>query len=385
MKNEELDMRIMILTAGTKSLFWFRMDMMKTLVRSGHDVIAVGAEPEERWSSEFAKARIRYRNIDVERTGTNPFSDLRTINSIRTIMHQEEPDTLFTFHGKGNIYGNIACQLEGFKEIYSSVEGLGNVLAPSSANEKDPFIVRQILKSEYTFAFKSVKKVFFVNRENLDFFINKKMLDPRKAVLTDGIGVNLKRFSKRPISDADTATFLFLGRLIAAKGVLDFANSAHFIKKWYPDIPFQAIAIGPYEQHNPRVREALQPYIEEGAIQYHGSHHDVRPYLNKCSTVVLPSTYNEGLPKSLMEAMAVGRAIITTNTTGCKETVIEGKNGILIKPHDIAGLTAAMIEFATHPRWVRTMGHESRAIAEKRFDVHQINKRIFEEMNIPME
>ena len=377
-------MRIMILTAGTKALFWFRMDMMKTLVRAGHEVIAVGSEPEEKWASEFAKARVRYRNIAVERTGTNPFSDLRTINSIREIMQQERPDKLFTFHGKGNIYGNIACQLEGFSEIYSSVEGLGNVLAPCSANEKDPFIIRQILKNEYAFAFRQVKKVFFVNKDDLAFFVNKKILDPKKAVLTDGIGVNLTRFSERPLAEKGTPTFLFLGRLIAAKGILDFAKSAHLVKKWYPNVPFQAIVIGSYEQHNPSVRHALQPYIEEGSIQYHGSHHDVRPYLNRCSAVVLPSTYNEGLPKSLMEAMAVGRAIITTDTTGCRETVIEGKNGLLVQPHDIASITAAMIELSTHPEWIRSMGHESRIIAERRFDVHHINAHIFKEMGIPL-
>lgn len=376
-------MRVMVLTAGTKSLFWFRMDMMKSLVAAGHSVVAVGSDPERLWADEFAKASVRYRQMRVERTGTNPLSDLKTIGSIRALLREERPDVLFAFHGKGNIYGSFAARLEGLDEVYASVEGLGNVLAPSPANERDPRLVRAILKAEYRLALRSVRKVFFVNRENRDFFVRERLVSADKAVLTDGIGVNLGRFAFEPAAQNGVPTFLFLGRMLRAKGVLVFAEAARLARELYPGTPLRCIAIGPFDR-NSELHGELAPYLEAGCLEYAGSHHDVRPFLKACDAVVLPSSYNEGLPKSLMEGMAVGRAIVTTDTVGCRETVEPGVNGLLMPPEDPIELAACLVELASDRDRLARMGAESRRIAERRFDVRRINARLFAEMGIPM-
>lgn len=382
-------MRVMVLTAGTRSLFWFRTDMMKALVAAGHAVIAVGSGAEERWAAEFAKLGVRYRQMSVERTGTNPLHDLQTIASIRSLLREERPDVLFTFHGKGNIYGNIAARMEGLDRVYSSVEGLGNVLGPVQPGERDPKVVRAILKAEYKVALLGVRKVFFVNVDNLGFFVRGRLVAPEKAVLTDGIGVNLEHFAARPLPPVGNTgpLFLFSGRMIRAKGALAFAEASRMAHAAYPELAFRCVAIGPFDGGagaDADLRSELAPYLADGSLEYAGNHDDVRPYLKACSAIVLPSSYNEGLPKCLMEGMAVGRAVVTTDTVGCRETVVPGENGFLVEPGDAAALAACLVELASNPGMAARMGRASRRIAEERFDVRAVNACIFDEMGIPI-
>ena len=368
-------MKIAVLSSHTPSLFWFRMDMMLSFKALGHQVVAIGNEPESQWADKFDEYDIKYISAEISRNGTNPFKDLKTLKSLKAILRQEKPDKLFTYQAKTVIYGGIAANMLGITEVYPLIAGIGSVFLSDDIKSK---IVRFILKTEYRFAMRKSPKVFFQNNDDVEVFTDNKIIKKEKAVILNGSGVNLEKFTPKPLPSGNA--FLCISRLIKDKGVYEYLQAARNVKSQYPDSRF--LLVGPFDSNPSALKpDELQPYIDDGVIEYFGEASDVRPYLEMCNVFVLPS-YREGTPKTVLEAMATGRAIITTDATGCRETVTNGENGYLVPVKDIDALSDAMIDLIKNPDTVQTMSEKGLEIVRQRFDVKIINNKIKKTMNL---
>ncbi|MGD6942436.1 glycosyltransferase family 4 protein [Cytobacillus gottheilii] len=368
-------MKIAVLSSHTSSLFWFRMDMMKDFVENGHTVIALGSEPETEWKEKFKKYNIDYRQLYVERNGINPFKDLKTLRCLYTFMKKEKPDKVFAYQAKTIVYGSIAAKITGVSEVYPLIAGLGSIFRGEGLKNK---IVKSIMKIEYWIACKFSKKVFFQNQDDRNEFIQNGLLKGDKTVIINGSGVDLERFKPTPFPDEPA--FLYIGRLIKDKGIMEYLEACKKIKEKHPKV--RCLLVGPFDSNPSALKpDELEPYIESSVIEYFGEQTDVRPYISQCNTYILPS-YHEGTPKTVLEAMAMGRPIITSDAPGCRETVNEGLNGYLIKVKDIKGLTNKMEYLINNPEIGKSMGQESAKIAREKYDVKVVNQSIIQTMGL---
>lgn len=363
---------VMVISCHTHSLFWFRTEMMKDFKALGYNVVAAGQLPESEWAEKFAEFGIKYRQIDAERNGTNPLNDLKTLRSILKLLKQEKPDKIFTYQAKTVIYGGIAARLKGIKEVYPLIAGLGSVLIGEDS------LVKKLMLIEYKIAFKLAKKVMFQNPDDLMFFAENKIVDANKCHIINGSGVDTNKFAPLPMP-TETA-FLCISRLIRDKGVGEYIDAAREIHKKYPET--RCLLVGPFDTNPSAVtEEELQKYIDDGSIEYFGEQTDIRPYMEMCNVYVLPS-YREGTPKSVLEAMACERAVITTDAPGCRETVTDKVNGVLIPVRDVQSLVRAMEDFILSPSDAERMGREGRKIAVEKYDVRKVNASIIEIMEL---
>ncbi|QUG40589.1 glycosyltransferase family 4 protein [Psychrobacillus sp. INOP01] len=368
-------MKIAVLSSHTSSLFWFRMDMMKDFIKEGHTVIALGSEPEAKWKREFEQYSIDYRQLNVERNGMNPLRDLSTLRALNKFMKKEKPDKIFTYQAKTIVYGSIAAKVNGISEVYPLIAGLGSIFRGKGFKN---IIVKSIMKLEYWIACKCSKKVFFQNHDDKNEFIQNGLIKDEKTVIINGSGVNLEKF-KQTLLPEETV-FLFIGRLIKDKGIIEYLEACKQIKNKFPHV--RCLLVGPYDSNPSALKpEELQPYIDTNIIEYFGEQSDVRPFIAQCSTYLLPS-YHEGTPKTVLEAMAMGRAIITSDAPGCRETVIDGENGYLVKVKDVQGLVDKMDYLINHQDISRLMGNESAKIAIEKYDVKIVNEAIMQTMEL---
>ena len=368
-------MKIIVLSSHTQSLFWFRMDMMKSFIENGHTVVAIGSDASELWEDKFAQHGIKYRQIYVQRNGLNPLADLKTLSSIKQVFKKEKPDKVFAYQAKSIIYGSIAANNLGITEFYSLVAGLGSIFRGSGIKNN---LIKYIMKIQYKLACKYSKLVFFQNNDDKAEFINNHLISENKTAIMNGSGVNLNIF--QPVAQPSESVFLFIGRLIKDKGIMEYLEASKAIKTKYPNV--RCLLVGPYDSNPSALKEEeLQPYIDNKIIEYYGEQKDVRPYLAQCSTFVLPS-YHEGTPKTILEAMAMGRSIITTDAPGCRETVSHGLNGYLVKVGDVNTLEEAMERVIKSPNISLEMGQESLNLAKSKYDVKLVNKSIIEYMEL---
>lgn len=368
-------MKIAVLSSHTGSLFWFRMDMMKEFIKQGHFVIALGPENEEVWGRQFKDNGIEYRQFFVERNGINPFKDFKTCKDLYSFMRKEKPDKVFTYQAKTVIYGSLAAKFNGIKEVYPLIAGLGSVFRGNGLRNK---IFKKIMKIEYKVACNASKKIFFQNHDDVQEFINNRLVDVGKTIIINGSGVNIEKFAPRPLPEKPA--FLFIGRLIKDKGLIEYLEACRKIKDKYPYV--RCMLVGPYDSNPSAVKpQELEKYITNEVIEYFGEQSDVRNFISNCTAYVLPS-YHEGTPKTVIEAMAMGRAIITSNAPGCRETVKDGENGYLVAVKDINGIAEKMEFLILNPNVCVRMGNKSLNIAKEKYDVKIVNQSIMKTMGL---
>ena len=368
-------MKIIVLSSHTPSLFWFRLEMMEDFLKAGHSVTAVGPDDEILWHNKFSEKGIEYIKVNVSRNGLNPWHDYRTYLEIKKLFKQFRPDKVFVYQAKTIIYGAMAAKRCGISEVYPLVAGLGSIFRGNGIKNK---ILKTILSLQYRFVFRFCKTVFFQNNDDVNEFVNAGIVKAEKTVIINGSGVNLEKFTPQPLPEKPA--FLYIGRLLKDKGIMEYLEACKKIKKEYPEI--RCLLVGPFDSNPSALKpEELQTHIDAGIIEFFGEQSDVRPFIKQCSTYVLPS-YHEGTPKTVLEAMAMGRAIITSNAPGCRETVIDGVNGCLIEVKDIEGLVDKMRHFLNNPGQNQTMGTESLKMVKEKYDVRIINHTVMHNMGL---
>lgn len=366
---------VIVLTSHTPSLFWYRIDMMLSFMKKGYRVYALGNQPADQWNGRFSKYGIIYCQINIQRNGINPLNDLHTILSLIRLYKEIKPDKIFTYQAKSTICGGIAARIVHVKDVFPMVGGAGSVFLSNTAGIR---ILRTILVLGYKAAIGDVPAIFFQNREDKELFRRFGILSRQKAVMLHGSGVNIKQFSVMP--QPERTVFLLIARLIKDKGVYEYLEACRRFKKVCRE--GRCLLAGPFDT-NPTAlkKKELKPYIEGGVIEYFEEQEDVRPILRQCSVFVLPS-YREGTPKAILEAMACGRAVITTDVPGCRETVSDGENGFLVPAHDSKVLYKKMLFLYEHPQIAKEMGKKGRQMAENIFNVDFVNDVICHTMNM---
>lgn len=368
-------MKIAILVCYNPTLINFRLDLMLEMTHLGHQVVAIGNESESKWSKILQPYGIEYRFIRMQRNGLNPVWDFFSFVQLVKLLKKEKPDRVFTSQAKMVLYGGLAAYCLGIRKVYPLIAGLGSVFL---SNGLKGGVLKKILMCGYRLSLRRSPSVFFQNQDDASFFIDNRIVPSDKIVFLNGSGVNLERFVKQPfLMDFG---FLCICRLIRDKGVLEYLSACRTVKKLNPDI--RCLLVGPFDSNPTALKpHELQPYIDDGSIEYFGEQSDVRPYLAQCNVFVLPS-YREGTPKSVLEAMACGKAIITTDAPGCRETVIEGENGFLVPVKNDKAIAEKMLFLFQNPDICEQMGNASRQIAEQRFDVQLVNQTILHTMKI---
>lgn len=368
-------MKVAVLSSFTTSLFWFRIDMMKSFQAAGCEVLAVGDGAESEWAERFAELGIRYRQIPVQRNGMNPLYDLKTLWALIRLLKEEKPDRIFSYQAKTVIYGGIAAWMCGIRDVYPMIAGVGSVFLGEGLKNK---LVRAVLVTEYKLGLKNSNRVFFQNRDDLKVFTDHRILSESKVVMIHGSGVNVEQF--QPTALPEKPAFLCISRLIRDKGVVEYLDASREIHRRHPEV--RCMLVGPFDTNPSAITpEQLQPYIDDGSVEYLGEQKHVAPYLRACTAYVLPS-YHEGTPKTVLEAMASGRPAITTDAPGCRETVTDGVNGYLVPVRDVDAIVSAMERILDDPENTAMMARSARKIAEEVYDVHKVNRTICETMGI---
>ena len=349
---------------------------MQEMQQEGCDVFAAGQMSEADWQERFASIGVTYRQIRVSRNGLNPLDDIQTYFSIRRLLNEIRPDKIFVFQAKTIAYGCRAAASLGITEVYTLLAGVGSIYLDHGFRGK---VIEMLLSFLYKKAFTRSKKVFFQNNDDKRIMIGKRLIDEDKIIMIPGSGVNIERFS--PTKLPSIPTFLYIGRLIRDKGIGEYIRACKLIKDEYGK-KVRCLLVGPFDSNPTSLKpKDLKPLVDQGIIEYFGEQTDVRPYIEECSIFMLPS-YHEGTPKTILESMAMGRAIITSNAPGCVETVIDGVNGFLTEVRNVDDLVIKMKKLIENPELVKRMGNMSRKIACGSFDVRLVNDIILRSMCI---
>lgn len=369
-----------IVVVGTyaPSLTVFRGDLIAAMVARGHRVTACAPDASPAIVEELRRLGADYRHVPFARNTLGPLADLATLTALVRLFRSVRPQLVLAYTIKAVIYGSIAGRLAGVPRAASMITGLG--FAFGEGNEPRRRLAKRIAKRLYRTALARNCRVFFQNPDDRSLFIDLGLVrDPGRAVLINGSGVDLAQFAPAP--PVLTPSFLLAARLIGEKGVRDYAAAARLLRDRHPE---SRCRLAGWPDGTPdSVREdELLAWGREGSIDYLGPLEDIRPALADCAVYVLPSYYREGTPRSVLEAMAMGRPVITTDMPGCRETVEDGVNGFLVPPRDPPALAAAMSRFAESPGLIATMGAASRVRAAARYDVHSVNRTILDALDL---
>jgi glycosyltransferase involved in cell wall biosynthesis len=336
----------------------FRSGLIKALVSNGYDVIALA--PDDKYASLIHELGCTYVPIKFSSTGINPIANLALFMRYLWIMYRVRPDAYLGFTIKPNIFGSLAAHFLGVPVI-NNVAGLGITF-------KKRGLLKQIVVNLYKAAlFRSVH-VFFQNSNDREIFDREGILKNTSSSILPGSGVNLEKFSFTPICENEKIKFLFVGRILKDKGVAELADAMRIVTKRVLNVECSLVGFIDEANKNYVSRSKISEWVDEGLISYLGESDDVRKEIGSVDCIVLPSYYPEGTPKSLLEAAAMGRAIITTDTPGCRDLVDHGVNGYLCQSQNVADLATQMEKFALSSHAERAlMGLHGRKKAENRY------------------
>ncbi|MBR3329241.1 glycosyltransferase family 4 protein [Candidatus Saccharibacteria bacterium] len=374
--NKQKDTKtILVIAPKTSNLISFRGDLLCDLRKKDCKIVAVVPEDEEK--KFFKQNGIKVRLINLDKNSLSIFGGVSYYRNLKKIIKEEKPDKVFSYTIKPVIFGSIAAKKAGVKDIYSLICGLGILFCSDSWKIK---LLRPIGGAMYKYALKNNKKVIFQNKEDIAEFVGRGYVKQSQCELVNGSGVNLKKFVRNKLPK-NKVSFLMVSRILKEKGVLEYFKAAKIVKEKYPETEF--VFAGAVDKNKNAVdMEMLQPFIIEGIVKCMINSKEIPKLLAESSVFVLPSYYREGIPKALIEATAMGRPIITTDTPGCKETVVEGKNGMFIKVKRANDLADKMIWMIKHRDKLQEMGDKSFEMCKEKFTIDIIDSRMMEIMEV---
>ena len=379
-------MKFLIIASYPGSILKFRGALIEAIHEKGFEIHIAAPEFDNHPEDVTVLKNLGYtlHNIPLQRTGTNPLKDAAALSALYLIMQKVKPSHVIGYTIKPVIYGTLAAWIAKIPNRYALITGLGYAFqqVEETGNRSK---LQKLIHRLYKQALSKTSKVFFQNPDDLNLFKQLKLISSNTpTVVVNGSGVDVSEYDVVPLPIADDNTtelrFLLIARLLGDKGVREYTQAARFIKVKYPQAQFDLVG---WIDDNPDSIEQkeLDQWIDEGIINFWGKLADVKPAITASSSYVLPSS-REGTPRTVLEAMAMGRPIITTDAPGCRETVTNEVNGFLVPVKSVDRLVEAMEKFILDPSLIEMMGKASRQIAENKFDVHAVNKFMLEEMGL---
>ncbi|WP_260591704.1 MULTISPECIES: glycosyltransferase family 4 protein [Pseudomonadota] len=366
--------KITVMSNAANTLIRFRGHLLELLVRRGHDVHVLAPEYNTEQAKHLKDMGVTTHTYHIDRAGQNPLSDLRTLRDLTRWFRRERPDVSLTFFIKPNIYGGLAAALARVSRRIGMVEGLGYLFISSGPDGLAKRASRTLAISLLRASFARAHRVIFLNPDDRAEFVERRIVAQDCTMLLGGIGVDLDEFVDTPVP-AGPPSFLLIARMLREKGVLEFVEAAGVLKREFTDARFRLVG-GLDPSPGGISADQMRAFAATGSVEWSGELPDVRPAIAEARVYVLPS-YREGVPRSTQEAMAMGRAVVTSDVPGCRETVVPGVNGFFVAPRDAQSLVDAMRRFCTDPDLAVSMGRESRLIAEARFDVKKVDERLY--------
>jgi glycosyltransferase involved in cell wall biosynthesis len=343
----------------------FRRNLIERLQREGFDVVAVA--PRDEHSDALVAMGVRFFPIDIDSKGLSPLRDIKLAAQYFRILKRERPVALLGWTIKPNVYGSLAAHALNIPVI-NNISGLGTAFIKVG-------LLTRLVQRLYRAALSRSATVFFQNQHDRDLFVAQRLVSPLRTALLPGSGIDLTQFIPDPGGEATTPTFLMVARLLRDKGVVEFADAARIVRGQRPDVRFELLGFLDVQNRTAINREMVEQWEREDVLHYLGETKDVRPHLARATAVVLPS-YREGMPRSLLEAAAMGRPLIATDVPGCTEIARDGDNALLCRARDKDSLAAAMLAMLALTSADRAaMGARSRQIAEQEFNVLLVEAR----------
>lgn len=370
--------RFFLISGYADSVLRFRGHLIDALLAAGLEVhvAAPGIRAAQAVSTELQARGVIVHDLPLERTGMNIRSDIRAMWHFFWMFRRYRPQTVLAYMNKPVLYGLTTAALAGVPGRFALMTGLGFAFQEDSYNSR----ISRVIRGLYRIALATTSKVFFQNPDDEALMRTSGLLPPRiPSVVVNGSGVEISEYRVCPLPEQPV--FLMIARLLKEKGVREYVAAATALKKKYPQV--RCLLVGSPDDHPSSIRtEELDRWRSEAVIEYLGQLPDVRPAMASAGVYVLPSYYREGIPRSILEALSMGRAVITTDSPGCRETVQPGINGTLVTPKSVESLLSAMEQLVLQPQLIQQMGAASRQLAERKFDVHAVNAVMLAEMGV---
>ena len=370
-------MKIILVGTVASSFYGFRADLIRTLLKKGHQVYAFTSEYTAEDLKKIEKLGATPITYTLNRGGLNPLADIIATYQLSKKIKAINPDLVFSYFSKPVIFGTLAAKLAKAPRVVGMLEGLGYTFTEQSEGfSKKTQLIKKIQVFLYKIALPQLDQLIFLNPDDPKDLLEQYAINVKNVEVLGGIGLNLQDYPYQPLNNIHLPLkFLFIGRLLKEKGIHEFVQAAKLVKKTYPDTEFTVL--GAIDHHNLGALQQteLNALISSNIIHYPGHVSNIKDWIADSHVFVLPS-YREGVPRSTQEAMAIGRAVITTDVPGCRETVVDGVNGFLVPKWNPEALAKKMIYFIEHPEQVRLMGAESYKIAVEKFDAEKVNQRL---------
>lgn len=359
-------MRIMIVASYADSLMRFRGELIEELIERGNEVIACAPDLSGEVESWLKNLNAIPENVPLVRTGLNPVKDLYFLVSLCRVVRRHKPDLVLTYTAKPNIWGSVAAKVFGTSSV-AMVTGLGFAFTANGGVKQK--IIGLVARTLFSVSTSFNRLVIFQNKDDAeDFHRFGCIKEPKKIRFVNGSGVNLNYYFQADMPK--TPVFLLIARLLYSKGIIEYAEAASIVKKRLPNTEF--LLAGFFDEGHDGLSMSDIECVEDLGVKYIGELKDVRGVIERSSIYVLPS-YREGTPRSVLEAMSMGRSIITTDVPGCRATTVDGVNGFLVPARNVEKLAEKMHLLASNSEIRRDYGAASRKIAEDKYAVEKVN------------
>jgi len=355
-----------LVSPKNRTAYNFRGELIADIIAKGYEVYVTG--PNRIDVDKIEALGATFVEIPNDKNGVSVRADVTYFLRLLSLFRRLRPDATLGYTVKPAIYGAMAARLVGVRSVTSMITGVGYLFISKSRKAK---MLKALVLRLYRMGLACANHVIFQNPDDCAEFIEHGLVSESKTYLVNGSGVNMSRFEQRPYPKQ--LTFFMLSRIMYSKGVMEYAQAARMLKARYPHVRF--MLLGAFEGIQDSLDEAefKRDFIEPGIIDYFRESNHIADYFAQASVYVLPS-YREGTPRTVLEAMAMGRAIVTTDAPGCRETVIADQNGFLVPVKDVNALAAAMASFVEDPTLVTTMGKASAELCRNKYRVELVNE-----------